>query len=56
MVLQPNEGGDKTVTTTIRVPESMLDQVKQLAKRRDRSMNWMLLDLIREALEKRIPE
>ena len=53
MVLQPNDGGEKTVTTTIRIPESILEQVKQLAKRRERSMNYVLVELIRTELKRR---
>ena len=39
------------MTTTIRMPEEMLDEIRQMAREEERPLNTQLLRLIRAGLE-----
>jgi hypothetical protein len=41
----------KRVTTTIRMPEELLDEIRQMAHEEERPLNTQLLRLIRAGLE-----
>lgn len=42
-----------TVTTTLRIPETLYNEVKKLAKKDNRSINYTLISLIKCPLEKK---
>lgn len=41
----------KTVNTSIRIPKEMLDKLKDRAKDQDRSLNYVINELIRAGLK-----
>jgi predicted transcriptional regulator len=43
---------ERRVTTTIRLPETLHEEIKRLAEQGDRSLNMQLLRLIRWGLER----
>jgi hypothetical protein len=43
---------EKRVTTTVRMPEEMLDEIRRIAQEEERPLNTQLLRLIRTGLER----
>ncbi len=47
---------DKPLCTGIRFPKDLLEQLKVAAADRDVSLNWLVVRLCKESMEKLIPE
>lgn len=46
---------ESIVTTNVRIPSALYAQVKDLAKLEDRSLNSLIVHLLRQAVEQRLP-
>lgn len=51
--MTPRHSDEKTKLRSIRFPLSKLQKIEQLAKEQDRSFNWMVNQLVQEALDRR---
>ncbi len=55
MMARPKKEPTKAIISlTIRIPEDMHEQLNGLASDQDRSINWVINDLLRKALDKLI--
>jgi hypothetical protein len=46
-----NPEAEKNVTLSIRLPVSIYEEIQEKAASEERSMNWMISSLLRQALE-----